>query len=206
MLTSPLYSSGNRLTCTRWATYRENVIADEQTDFELTRSVAGGDQAAFGILYDRYGDKLAAICSRLVGAERATDVVHDVYLELWERALEFDPERGSMLTWLVVRARSRCIDTIRKSKRRAELLQEHGEMTRPREITPPSERAVERSQLREAIANLEPDLMKVIELAYFQGASSTEISESLDIPVGTVKSRMRRAQEQLALSFVEGGV
>jgi DNA-directed RNA polymerase specialized sigma24 family protein len=47
--------------------------------------------------------------------------------------------------------------------------------------------------------------MKVIELAYFQGASSTEISESLDIPVGTVKSRMRRAQEQLALSFVEGG-
>ena len=78
-------------------------------------------------------------------------------------------------------------------------------MTRPREITPPSERAVERSQLREAIANLEPDLMKVIELAYFQGASSTEISESLDIPVGTVKSRMRRAQEQLALSFVEGG-
>lgn len=162
-------------------------------------AIAGGDRDALGVLYDRHASAVTSVAARFgMSREAREDLVQDVFLQLWEKAADYDPERGTVLTWLVVRIRSRCLDRLRKSKRRAELLAENQDASlRPRELTPPGTRAVERSRLRTAVDDLDDELRQVTRMAYFDGLSTRSIAAELDIPRGTVKSRMRRAREAL---------
>src|SRR5690348_4003420 len=85
---------------------------DSDADEQLVRKVAEGDRAALGELYDRFAPSMLAVARRILGSE-PEDLVQDVFLEAWHRARHFDPARGSVRTWLMLRVRSRSLDRLR---------------------------------------------------------------------------------------------
>jgi len=177
-----------------------------KTDADLVLAIAGGDREALGALYDRLGPSLASAASRFgLASDVREDILHDLFLEVWSHAYEYDPERGNVLTWLVVRLRSRCLDHLRRRNLHAHLVTRNQERLRPRDPTPPGTAAVERSRLRSAVAQLDDDLRQVIWMAYFEGASTRDIAEALEIPRGTVKSRLSRARAALGKTLAAGG-
>ena len=169
--------------------------------------MAGGDRDALGALYDRYAASVAGVARRFgLNDAEVEDLLHDVFLEIWGAAGEFDPAKGSVLTWLMVRVRSRALDRVRKATRRLGLLQESGESLHPEPVAPSPDTSAEHNQLRELVAQLDDDLRTVIDLAYFAGQSTAAMATKLEIPPGTVKSRLRRAREAIAsLLAVPGG-
>ncbi|HKU36910.1 MAG TPA: sigma-70 family RNA polymerase sigma factor [Polyangiales bacterium] len=170
--------------------------AGGDADIEVLRKVAGGDKQALGVLYDRHSGVMLALGLRIVGVRReAEDLLHDVFLEAWRHAGDYDPKRGSVKTWLLLRMRSRCLDRVRS----------HGfSRVEPLESEPVRQGTVERTERKldgaRAYALLEklpPAQREVLELGYFEGLSFSEIASALNIPIGTVKSRVSAAMEKL---------
>jgi RNA polymerase sigma-70 factor (ECF subfamily) len=181
---------GEELRIVSGAPPDERVQAAE--DAALMSAVAGGDRQALARLYDRHAGALLAVGLRML-AERgqAEDLVHDVFLEAWHHAADFDADRGSVRAWLVVRLRSRALDRLASAARRARLDDEATRQATDRAAAPAS--GADSERVRGQVAALTPDLAAVIDLAFFDGLTSTEIAQRLGIPVGTVKSRMARA-------------
>lgn len=172
---------------------------EPESDEELVFAIAGGDRDALGELYDRHAGAVAAVARRYgVGDDQLEELVHDVFLELWGSAGEYDPERASVRTWLLVRTRSRAIDRQRKRTRRQELLDQSGDLLHPTSPAIDQAKAVAHEQVRQAVARLDEELRQVVDLAYFAGESTRSMAEALGIPRGTVKSRLRRAREAVA--------
>ena len=206
---APLASSGKRARMPTVSKFDQTPPARpapaDPSDAELITAIAAGERDALGALYDRHAATIAAVGARFgMGLEAAEDIVHDVFLDVWASAYDYDPTRGTVVAWLVVRMRSRCLDGLRKTTRRSRLLEAAEEKLRPRELTPPSVRGIERNRLRGAIAQLDEDLQEVTRLAYFDGATTREIADDLGIAQGTVKSRMRRAREALLVLLTAG--
>jgi RNA polymerase sigma-70 factor (ECF subfamily) len=171
---------------------------DAATDVRLMAALAGGDRQALGQLYDRQGPLLLALGLRMLGDRAvAEDVLHDVFLEAWHHAREFDSARGTVHAWLVTRMRSRCLDrrtaAVRQHRLAEDAARQQDTVAQPDEGVAPVDGARVRSQL----GALSPDLAVVVELAYFDGLSSSQIAQRLQIPIGTVKSRMARALESM---------
>ncbi|GEM_PF-679870 len=174
------------------------LLNPEKTDLELIIAVSGGDRDSLGTLYQRHAKTLSGIVSRFkISVEAKEDLIQEIFLEVWAKAFDYDPKKGSVLTWLAVRTRSRAIDVYRKELRRRALLEKNSEVARPRVPTPPGTFVVQRSLLRDAISTLDEDLRVVTMLAYFDGETTNNIALSLGIKQGTVKSRLRRAREVL---------
>jgi RNA polymerase sigma-70 factor, ECF subfamily len=161
-----------------------------QTDEELMQAIAGGDRTALGHLYDRFAGLLLGLGRRFLDEREAEDLVHDVFLEVWRQAGDFDPERGTARSWLVTRLRSRALDR-RKSPRLARvsaLDAVHLEaVAGPYED--PSLNA-DRERVRHILLQLPAEQRICLELGYYEGLSSTEIASRAGVPVGTVKSRV----------------
>ncbi len=160
---------------------------DDAEDAALVAAMARGDTAALAKLYERHSSLLLGLALRIVRERReAEDLLHDVFLEAWRQARHFDPKRGKARTWLAIRMRSRALD-LKKSARVSrnagdaglEVVVDEGERANP-----------DHGRVRNALDELGVDQRKVVELAYFEGLSCSEIAERLDIPVGTVKSRL----------------
>jgi RNA polymerase sigma-70 factor, ECF subfamily len=154
---------------------------------------ATGDQAAFRALYERTASRLFAICLRL-GRERALaeDLLQEGYARIWERARQFDPERGSALAWMIAVTRNHAIDVIRQRAR---------ELGAPEdsalEIADPGalgaiEWRVELRAVKRCFGALDEGPRRAILLAYQEGLSYEELSGALGIPVGTAKTWVRR--------------
>lgn len=162
-------------------------------DTELIAQIARGQQAALGALYDRHSSLLLAVLKRVLrDTQEAEDVLHEVFLEVWQHAADFDPGRGSVRSWLVMRARSRGLDRWRVLVRQRGLAQE---ALLPNEAT--STASAENLSVRRALSDLSPELRSLLELGYFEGMSSAEIAAHEGLPVGTVKSRVARALAEL---------
>jgi len=174
-----------------------------EADVALMAAVAGGDRAALATLYDRHGSAVVALLHRITRDQAlAEDLLHDVFLEAWHHAAGYDPRRGSVRTWLMIRARSRALDRRGKLQRDAKLAAEAGRAQQ--DAGPDSQGEVvglDGARLRRLAAGLASELVEVIELAYFEGLSSSQIAETLNIPVGTVKSRVARALGALRTAF-----
>jgi RNA polymerase sigma-70 factor, ECF subfamily len=172
-------------------------------DGALCLALAGGDRQALATLYDRHAPLLMALGMRLLGARApAEDVLHDVFLEAWHHARDFDPARGTVRAWLMTRMRSRCLDRRASASRQAQLASDLAkEPDAP--FRPGADLDSQRLQGR--IAGLAEELAEIVELAYFDGLSSSEIARRLDIPIGTVKSRMARALSTLRQGLGERG-
>lgn len=173
-------------------------------DERLLDAVASGDREALGLLYDRHAPRMLALASRILGSPReAEDLVHDVFLEAWHRARQYDAARGSVRAWLILRTRSRALDALRAARRapRAPL-----EAAGPRASDGVDASAVhDGRKLHRLLEDLPREQHAVLELAYFEGYSFSEIAERLAIPVGTVKSRMSRAIDALRAKLGESG-
>ena len=172
------------------------VPSGTDTDEELMRRVAGGDTRAFEAVYDRYHGQAYSLARRIAGpgggAEEAT---RDAFLLLWSRASRFDPQLSSLATWLLALVRYRSIDSLRRGEHRA-LHRAVG--VRPAEAIGAPERTEdhvlaihENGRAMRRLAELSPEQREVIDLAYFEGYTRTEIAARAGIPLGTVKGRAR---------------
>jgi RNA polymerase sigma-70 factor (ECF subfamily) len=174
-------------------------------DAELIRSVANGDRVALAQLYDRFAPILMAVATRILGERReAEDLLHDVFLEVWRQAADYDVTRGSVRAWIMIRLRSRAIDR-RKSAGVAravplepeEHIDDRGGPDEDPQLGP------DRASVRRALAALPDDQRTVLELGYFEGLSSSEIAERISAPIGTVKSRVAAALAKLRAAMLE---
>jgi RNA polymerase sigma-70 factor (ECF subfamily) len=194
--------------------------SSELDDARLVSRIASGEEAAFVIAYDRHAGFVFGSVARFLGdREAAAEVVQDAFVTLWRRARQFDARSGSLLTWLLAIARHRAIDRLRAEGRRpakdAIRLEAFtseggsggnaGNPEVPRELiadaaTDPGSVASRRwtqSVVRTGIAALPENERQVILLGYGQDLSQAQIAERLEWPLGTVKSRTRRAMAQL---------
>lgn len=161
------------------------------SDAELLSAMARGDSDALGQLYDRYASLLLATAIRILGGRReAEDLVHDVLMEVWQKCADYDPDRGSVRTWVLIRLRSRALDRCRRAGRvRVETIEERTlDDLGPATGDEPGQN-LDHARVRRALDALPAAQRQVLELAYFEGLSASEIAERLAIPIGTVKSR-----------------
>lgn len=172
-------------------------------DADLVDAMARGDAQALGTLYDRHCPTLLATAVRILGNQReAEDLVHDVLMEAWQKAGDYDRARGSVRTWLLVRLRSRALDRCRRAGRIKVQTMEDRTLD---DILPAPEgdpgQSLDHALVRRAVQELPVAQRQVLELAYFDGLSSTEIAERLTIPIGTVKSRTAAGLAKLRVAI-----
>ena len=189
-------------------------------DARLADRIAQGDEAAFMIAYDRHSSFLFGSVLRFLGdRESAAEVVQDAFVTLWRRARQFDARAGSLLTWLLAVARHRAIDRLRAEGRRPgrdairldSVTSEgssgvgFGRVDVPQELVASADtdpgsitgRRWVQAVVRSGIAELPDNERQVILLGYALDLSQAQIAERLEWPLGTVKSRTRRAMAQL---------
>jgi RNA polymerase sigma-70 factor, ECF subfamily len=169
-------------------------------DVELLRQIAGGDEPALGALYDRYRLILFGLILRILHSQpEAEDVLQEVFLQVWRKASDFDEARGRPFTWLVTLARSRAIDRLRSLGSRDRTAQEAARDV-PDSISSAADDAVKSEQaeiVRRALQELPEEQRRTLLLAYFEGLTQSEISERLNTPLGTIKTRMRSGMIRL---------
>ncbi len=168
------------------------------SDADLVAAMAGGDRDATRQLYDRHAGLMLGVATRLLSDRSAAeDLVHDVFLEAWRNAGSYDPGRGTVRTWLMVRLRSRALDRLRSAawRRRVDTGDRMPEPSDRPEVDPAA--GGDRDRVRGALAELPEPQRRVLELAYYRGLSSSEVADVLGVPVGTVKSRTAAAFRKL---------
>jgi RNA polymerase sigma-70 factor (ECF subfamily) len=173
-------------------------LADE----DLLLLVRDGDADAFELVYDRHGGAAYSLAYRIMGERNAAeDVVQDALLSVWRSGGRFDPERGSVRTWLLGIVHHRAIDALRRTsthdRRRAsaEGIEERHEA--PERTDVEVARREDAREVREVMGTLPEQQRQVIRLAYFGGYTHTQIAQMLDMPIGTVKGRMRLGLEKM---------
>ena len=170
--------------------------------------VARQQPDALSELYDRYSNLVFSVALRVVTESAlAEEITLDVFARVWERATLYHEERASLGTWLAALARNKGIDALRRLHARPEQWLSELDGDEPsiaeREAGPEeqTEREIERSHIRRAMAALPPEQRQVLELAYFYGLTHREIGEKLGLPLGTVKTRLRLAMQKLRVSL-----
>ncbi len=167
------------------------LLADE----DLISLVQTNDAEAFAVLYDRHSRTAYSLAYRMMGERQAAeDLLQDAFLKLWRAAGSYRAERGSVRTWLLSIVHNRGIDQLRSSasrRRTQEKVEASAPKVQPSEAFAQSWRNAQREQVREALKSLPEEQLKVLELGYFSGYTHVEIAELLDLPLGTVKGRMR---------------
>jgi len=186
------------------------MSADERSDLEnleLIRRIALRDTAALDVFYERYHRLVFSLVLRVIRIrEDAEDVVVDVFWQIWQQAGRYDESRGKPLSWLLTIARTRAIDALRPSSRQAAHISSTAATDTPENRratavteTPsdPGVLADTRKAVREALKSL-PDQQRIpLEMAYFEGMTHTEIAETLNQPLGTMKDRIRTGMSHL---------
>ena len=178
---------------TLMTTSRPRDAAETSAESALS-SAASGDQAAFATFYDATAAAVHGTVLRVLrDPAQSEEVVQEVFLEAWRTAARFDPTRGSARAWVVTMAHRRAVDRVRASQASSD----RDEKVGVRELPPydsVSEEVVvmlEQDEVRRALDSLTPLQREAIDLAYFGGRTHREISEDLEVPLGTVKTRLR---------------
>lgn len=179
---------------------RYNVHVTSTDEGKLVSQIARGDEQAFLTIYDRYAARVHGLALRMLGDPMlAEEVTQDTFLKLWSRAREYLADRGSFLPWLLTIARNVALDRLRLEARRP-MLSDANDPEAEWQTIPDFATMAEEARWRSlhfAVQELHPDQRKVIELAYYQGMSQSEIAEVLGWPLGTVKTRLRAGMENL---------
>ncbi len=188
-----------------------NGLADKQAKLEaaaatelldLIKAVQAGDRAAFGRLYDTTVQYMFGLALRITRQrELAEEVISDLYLQVWQQAGSYSPERGKVIAWLSVLCRSRALDTLRRDNsgiRQAtvglDAVAEPQDSYQPLELLQTMQQG---SAIHAALKRLTEDQRQLIALAYFRGYTHSELANFLSIPIGTVKTHLRRAMIKL---------
>ena len=177
-------------------------------DADLARRLKARDSAAMRELYDRYGRLVYSLILRMVrNASAAEDLVQETFLRVWNRMQAFDEERGALGPWVLTVARNRAVDYLRSAdgKMSAAAL-ELDQLEHPGKFCDFEDRALSLDRARrikDAFEKLTPHQKTVVELAYFEGLSQTEMAERLQQPLGTVKTWVRSALKVLREQLTE---
>ncbi|MEO1004425.1 MAG: sigma-70 family RNA polymerase sigma factor [Cyanobacteria bacterium J06638_38] len=173
-------------------------------DTALMQRIAQHDQVALSLLYDRYAHVMYSLAYKMLSnAEEAEEVVLDMFSQVWRTAERYDSQRGRTDSWLFLLTRSRALDRIRRRQRKANVIEAStiaakvslttSGMT-PEEALMITDR---RQQVKMALAQIPPEQRQVIELAYYQGLSQSQIAKQTGISLGTVKTRVRLGLSKL---------
>ena len=183
---------------------RETTVYQSINDFELLQKIISQDQAALSQLYDRYARIMFGLAFKILGsAEEAEEIVLDVLSYVWKKAATYNTKRGRVDGWLFLMVRSRAIDRWRKRQKYAAAVESStivakAEVTNPNgtpdEVLMVSER---RDRVLTAMNELPTEQRQVIEFAYYQGMSQSEIAAKMGTSVGTVKTRVRLGLSKL---------
>lgn len=173
----------------------------------LLRRMATGDAQALRQLYERCSPTVMALALRILRAKgEAEEVVQDAFVEAWKRAATFDPRRGTAFSFVLAIARSRALDRLRSrgaEGRATQAFAREDKAPVPLPIESAQQRQ-DRDRIQAALASLPQEQRSVLELAYFEGLSQSEIAAKTGDALGTVKTRCRLALEKLAGLLAEG--
>ncbi len=177
---------------------------EQHLEMELLRKIALGDRESFQDLYGRFSGILFTAALRVLNDHReAEDILQDVFVQIWEKAHFYVPERGKPLTWALTLTRNKSIDRLRSIQRRARLRDEVEQETdiqdsMARRDSSDEVDSLEKGKIiRDAVMQLSREQREAIEMAYFGGLTQNEIATRLDQPLGTVKARIRRGMMRL---------
>jgi RNA polymerase sigma-70 factor, ECF subfamily len=181
---------------------RVDMAADlSDNPISLLQLMARGDRDAFARFYDRYASLAFTVALRLLGSRSdAEDLVQEVFLQGWRQAQSYSPDRGSPEAWLITMTRSRGLDKLRSIRRRDMRPLAADEPARDGsgvQMGPPTDASEAKLTLGGVLARLPESQRVVLELAYFEGLTQSEIAARLREPLATVKTRMRVGLERL---------
>jgi RNA polymerase sigma-70 factor (ECF subfamily) len=171
------------------------IISEE----ELVTSLKAGDQAAMAMLYDNYSAALLGVIMRILESrENSEDVLQEVFVKIWRNIGSYDRAKGKLFTWLINIARNAAIDSLRvkghaiKSQIRS-IDNSVRSINRQHSVSTP----VDHIGLKSIVDKMKPEYKILIDKLYFEGYTQEETAEELGIPLGTVKTRIRAAINQL---------
>ena len=165
---------------------------------ELIRSTSRGDKAAFALLYTQTAAKLFGVAVRIVGRrEEAEEVLQESFVAVWQRAGDFDAARGSATGWLTTIVRHCAIDQLRRSSARPESRPAPEDALAAMTASGAADIGAELRALQRCLDELDEAPRRAVLLAYCHGLTREELAARLEVPVGTVKSWLRRSLERL---------
>lgn len=171
---------------------------------ELVAAIQQQEIDALGYLFDHYSSLVYTLAYKILGnSQEAEDLMQEIFLGLWERCT-YNPNRGTLSSFLVTVTRSRAIDRLRKKSNRRRILSQWQQSLSPKPSPTPLDHASQsekRLAIQQALAELPADYQRVLELSYFGGYSQSQIAEQLDKPLGTVKTWARKGLIQLRQSL-----
>lgn len=177
-----------------------DLVPRPDDDAGLGARFRDGDERALREVYEAHGALVHSFCRRTLGAE-AADVTQEVFLEAWRNRHRFDASRGTIPGWLLGIARFRVIDALRSAGRRPDLVAEPGEQGAsaggPAADMDTVTRMAERMLIATAMEQLPERARQAVHLAFYEELTHTEIAERCGVPLGTVKSDIRRGLERL---------
>jgi len=172
------------------------------TEHQIVDMLHQNDRKVIAIIYDKYAPALYGVVLRIVRSEQiAEDVMQDAFLKIWKNGKQYNRSKGTLFTWLLNIARNTAIDKTRSAHfRRNEKNQIVDDFVSNKESTIGNIHP-EQIGLKELVNDLNPKYKEVIDLIYFSGYTQKEVAEHLEIPLGTVKSRIRIALRELKSIF-----
>jgi len=176
------------------------MVVRSDWEHEVRDRLVAGDHSALADIYDQFSSFVYGLAMRVIGDTRAAeDVSQEVFIGIWERPSVFDPDRGSLRTWLGTLTHRRAVDCIRREEarhRRSE--REAGRAVTAPDVEEMATALVAAERVRAALDTLPTEQREAIHLAYFGGKTYRQVAEVLEIPEGTAKSRLRLGLRRIA--------
>jgi RNA polymerase sigma factor (sigma-70 family) len=175
-----------------------------ESDEYLIYAIGARSEDALRSLYERYGRSAYSLARRIMRSDTdAEDVTQEVFVKVWQKALDYSPARGSVGTWLMTIAHHAAIDALRKRSSRDTIHPEEDELERAPDTRIDVDNALENVMVTRAMGDLTAEERLLIELAYFEGLSHSQLAVRTGIALGTIKSRIRVGLQKLRLSLGE---
>jgi RNA polymerase sigma-70 factor (ECF subfamily) len=167
-------------------------------DHELAEHFRGGDEHALRMAYDRYGGAVLHLALRTLGNRAdAEDVTQATFVAAWQGRETFDPDRGGMLGWLLGIARRKAVDRLRSAAREARVAEAVRALPEPAAPGETPERILDRLVVADELAQLPAEQRRTLELAFYDDLTHPQIAAVTGLPLGTVKSHIRRGMANL---------
>ncbi len=173
-----------------------NSMPIDRTDLHVVTALQQGDTRALGIVYDRYGATVYRLALRMLTTPaEAEDLTQEVFLAFWRGVAKYDPNRGTLLVFLLTITRSRALNRLQQQTSQQNLQQKFGAYL-PKAHSNPGMESATLNELSErmgaALEQLPIAQKQVLEMGYYQGKSQSEIAQELIVPLGTIKTRSRQ--------------
>jgi RNA polymerase sigma-70 factor, ECF subfamily len=199
---------GDQMTVPTHGSAADRVVPSSHWECDVRDRVVAGDDSALREVYDQFASFVYGLAVRVIGdALAAEDVSQEVFVSFWERPSAFDPDRGSLRTWLGTLTHRRAVDHVRREEARRRWAERDASRVVPApDVDELATALVAAERVREALAELPADQQEAIQLAYFGGRTYRQVADELGIPEGTAKSRLRLGLRRIAVALeTEGG-